>query len=796
MRLQNAPGLNVPQLAALLISAGVLAGCPAGVDVPTPTGNPTVTRIYAVDTGVGTLPDVLLYSSTEPTKVSPKMPTGWAGLRVEFDRPMKGSSMVTNGGFPDIETSGTNPPSGSYCAPLSSPVIALVDVDTPTNDMSKLASICYDSSSALLGNPSITIVLQTGAALGSGTPFTCNVADIDGGNYVYGASTGLGGNPLLGLGYDVWKPNHAYGIKFTASSITDNAGNALSAPTDAGWASGQFGFTTMGLEILAMGYQDPNTGYYSWQSKNPGFMKDLSAQGDAFVVPSDDAPATIVFSGLLSDPSKGGADVNQDLNVDVTRADGSNQGGYSLFHLLSGFVAGVGYEGDSRQIDIYPAEYFESGSEVKAVVSGGIKGINGTTLGTDTTFQFKTGARDNIIRDVLPASGAVAQSLQPANLIGCGGVTFNLFTQEAVDPALLTSDHIKLYSVDANGNETEVTNTSIDACIDQIIDIASNDDLLPDTTYVVKTTGLKTATGAGYPNPGKDIPDFTSSFHTQTFRSVNIYNGSVSSLRTLDRRAAVDPVHLFDCTLLVYMAVATDPATMTPANVVLNELTTNSSGQIATTAVSAAYTVTPTDATNQTFAIKVTDTSYPLKYGQRYQVKLSTNIKSVSGVSLKAEGCTSGDCSDSRTFITSTPYPRLRWSRIDTTSGAFKIEFAYDSFTNTHNSPTGAGAFKADHSSDIASAVKLYQQANDGSLSNVDVTCAALAADDSSTSVTCTPNAALTPDTRFLYSVAFTSDKPLKMAATRTVGSTTYTTDSASGKYVGSATKAFRTDCP
>ena len=45
---------------------------------------PTIAAIFAVDSAGGFLPDVLVYSSTEPAKVS-KAPPSYGSYRVEFN---------------------------------------------------------------------------------------------------------------------------------------------------------------------------------------------------------------------------------------------------------------------------------------------------------------------------------------------------------------------------------------------------------------------------------------------------------------------------------------------------------------------------------------------------------------------------------------------------------------------------------------------------------------------------------------------------------------------------------------
>ena len=60
----------------------------------------------------------------------------------------------------------------------------------------------------------------------------------------------------------------------TAVDVNDNE-LALAIPTSAPWASGQFPFTTAGYDFMAIGYQDPNTGFFAYVEKPYlGFLKD------------------------------------------------------------------------------------------------------------------------------------------------------------------------------------------------------------------------------------------------------------------------------------------------------------------------------------------------------------------------------------------------------------------------------------------------------------------------------------------------------------------------------------------
>src|SRR5881396_3090199 len=102
MRLSNATGLKAPILAGALASALVASACATKPVEVTYSGPPTVTSITFQDNVVGpdnagvALPDVLVYSSTKPTRTTPTPPPSYSAIRVEFDRPLNGLTLANN----------------------------------------------------------------------------------------------------------------------------------------------------------------------------------------------------------------------------------------------------------------------------------------------------------------------------------------------------------------------------------------------------------------------------------------------------------------------------------------------------------------------------------------------------------------------------------------------------------------------------------------------------------------------------------------------------------------------------
>ena len=256
MNLKTAAGRPVPlmRLATVLLMAG---GCATSV-VDQPAGfqdPPTIAAIFAVDSAGGFLPDVLVYSSTEPAKVS-KAPPSYGSYRVEFNEPMAGETLSAANDL----TAGASSTTLSFCSPPSSGAkVRLLDGTrvVPT-------SVCYDASSPLGSNPHVNVFIGAGATVPAApSPFTCRF---------------FAAAPLGDAATGVLAASHDYTLDFAAGSINGANGKALAAPTGGGWTGNQFKLSTSGFEVMAVGFQDLNTGFFTWLDKpTPGFIKDLAA---------------------------------------------------------------------------------------------------------------------------------------------------------------------------------------------------------------------------------------------------------------------------------------------------------------------------------------------------------------------------------------------------------------------------------------------------------------------------------------------------------------------------------------
>jgi len=291
MRLCHRAGHIVP----LLTITAVLAGCATSTtDQPGNfNSNPQVVAVYAVDSAIGALPDVLIFSSdnADSGKVSTNPPPSYGGYRVEFDQPVAGESVANN-----ADVGATIGGAASFCSPIAGSPIQLIDVqgDATRPAGPAVASVCYDATSPLGSHPHVLVIPGAGALRDpTAKPLTCNA---------FAPETSNSTNKR-----DVFKPNHKYGIQVKSGVVKNRAGKTLTAPTT-GWVGDTFQFTTSGLKIMAAGFQDPNTGFFVWLDKpEPGFEKDLAPITATYQQPSDSSPFLIVLSEAVSPPLPAGS---------------------------------------------------------------------------------------------------------------------------------------------------------------------------------------------------------------------------------------------------------------------------------------------------------------------------------------------------------------------------------------------------------------------------------------------------------------------------------------------------------
>jgi hypothetical protein len=655
MRLCHRAGHAVP----LLTLFAMLAGC-ATSTVPQPpnfTQNPQVVAIYAVDSAFQVLPDVLIYSNLpgDAGKVSPRPPPSYGGYRVEFDQPVNGETVANNANRG--ASVGTNI---SFCSPLDKTPVQLFDLAAGAR-APITSSICYDATSPLGSHPHILII--PGDTTGSTPALTCST-------FTPNQGAGPGGNVLA--------PNHPYGIQ-VKSDIQNASNKPLQAPTDAGWVGDTYTFTTSGLKILAAGFIDANTGFFIWLDKSdPGFEKDLAPcattstcpppsdnpHGSTFLQPIDGSPFLVVLSEPVTAAGKAG---DNDLTgvVTLNRADNSvNKVPEFFAQTASDLLA------DPRVIEVYlgtgdvkngnTPTPFEPGTQFSLTIPGTIASDAGgtDTLGADKTYTFGTapGSPENV--GIVPSSGAQAQSFTGTSpeidfsvpIATTAATTFSLKDPAQKDVPLAPPPDGVVISANR-----------------QIVTLTPAAPLLPETTYTISYTGVTAAPDLKPGLANAPIPNASAQFTTATFR-LNRISPTPTSATNIDRQTTVDPVAVLkNGNLTAVFNNGTAPTGVDANSVSVSELNGTAATKLGTT-------VTPVAGKATSFQIGVP--GYQPKYGQKYEVRAATSITDpTSGKTLKAEGCTTGDCSDVKTFTTRKVGVTIAANPDATTPTGFRVNF-------------------------------------------------------------------------------------------------------------------------
>ncbi|MFL5293108.1 MAG: hypothetical protein ACJ79U_16425, partial [Myxococcales bacterium] len=225
----------------------------------------------------------------------------------------------------------------------------------------------------------------------------------------------------------------------------------------------------------------------------------------------------------------------------------------------------------------------------------------------------------------------------------------------------------------------------------QLIRLTPTVPLIPETAYTLSWSGVKPA---AVPKvfATAAFPDGQAQFTTATFRmaiihdpaqdtatsNTNIANtgvaipGATVVTVNLDRRTDVRPASLkglngggliasFDNT----------PSGVNASTLTISEVTGTTTTPIPGFTVAPAATGSPTE-----FTITL-PASYQLKYGQKYEVRAATTITNpTTGKALKAEGCTTGDCSDVKSFTTRKVSVSVAANPSTTAPTGFKVTFS------------------------------------------------------------------------------------------------------------------------
>jgi hypothetical protein len=461
-------------------------------------------------------------------------------------------------------------------------------------------------------------------------------------------------------------------------------------------------------------------------------------------------------------------------------------------------------------------------------------------LGTAYTADFIAADSALGVVGTFPGSGTTAQSFR---LGTPGGTPLQVHYQVPIDPATVNTTNVKLT---ANGQAVTIAPVVGGAngqTVKVYLDPSAGPRLLPSTNYELTVSGLKAAAVPDV-SAGKTLSPADVTFTTISFGVSKIYDYIAENLNVNDDQgnwAGVTGCVFFTpavaCAPIGAAASNQDRSVTVSANelqnnrltVQFNNTPSNVSAdtlQLFEAGANNALTQVPTTITKVTDAdhtrsyVITANSSYAVKYGQRYVVKALTAITDPNGANLKLEGCAgSGDaCAEVRSFNTAPLTPALGFHKIHETRGAphppdpggvpsrtdptattvglFDINFNYKVDPATLNLPTS--------DADLAKPIKLFKTQADGTLKQVGIACSIA----STTQVQCQATAALDRNTPYTLNVAYTTDAPLAVPASYTTGSgstindpstpqtLTITADTASGRFSGVRTLSFTSHCP
>jgi hypothetical protein len=766
------------RLAPPLLAAGCAAlfGACAPGPVKTTYGVPQVNNIYAVDIDNG-LPNVLMYSSVDP-RVSPTPPPSYATFQIEFNQPMNGGTLA-----PQADRSAAALSPAIYCDPSGAGVTL-----TDATGVVIASSVCYDPTSDIGGNPHVSIIPGAGLAAATATaPFTCQTFS------PVAAGTASGGDGSLAAAT-------TYAFNF-APSITSASGQALTFPTAAGWTASKYTFTTAGLAIMASGFNDPFSGYYSWFKKPfPGFMKDLNEAGkrglnkDVATCSTDvdcqltqsaapgsptgqfgqvcaagvcafrqqvamyggaqtPTPFLIAFTeNLNTNPAGAPADAANATAVTVARADGT-----AFSTTVAMFAPNV--------VMVTPNGSWESGTAYTVTVKGTLAAADTTTtLGTDQTLTFTAGTID--LAALKPPSPDENSTANPIS--STPTVSYSV----ALDPSTVSG--IQLLN-GPTAVQLDTTVPVIDTATGQLVVLTPLAPLDAGTLYTVSIKGVVAApaTGAtGVPTApaalaGKPVKDYTYNFTTRNFNATSVKSATGASL---DRAFNVTPAALQAGVTINYTEGAQAIDT-TLVKVFENATTGTTSKPVAVTVTPAAGLTSATITTTQN-----------VKFGQKYVIQSTTAMKSARGATLTAEGCqpgTGADCSDLKAFTTAPFGGKLAVT--SKTAGTYTFTFNNPIDPNTMTPNLSNGSFKL-----------FKQDAVTQARTPVTISCT----QTSTTVVTCAAGAPLyvagtTGNTVYIANVGILS--PVNAAATTASG---LPVDPTTPAFTGGASSTFVTPCP
>ncbi len=701
MQTKTAAGTFAPLLA--LGIAAVVGACATQEDAQPDQFNqsPVVMAVYARDSVGNALPDVQMWANpTDPhypnfggvtgpenaQNVSP-FPASYGSLVIEFNTPLDGDLLQIGDQYANQL--------GSYCKMGFDPNTAPFKIVDPSRPNAPLfGSICYDPTSPLSRFPSLTFVIGSGTATdASANPFTCQT--FTPASFLDNATgTAL---PL--------KPLTTYTVVFSNTAVTNPNHQSLSFPTGNGWSSGQYQFTTSGFEIMAAGYKDQGSGYYTFIDKPyKGLLKDLAAVGASnYQQPADDTPFFVVTTyGFLAkqpDPNNGtvagdcvptGKD-GKTPAVTATRADGSH---FDEF-IINDSCAGGLVNGDARFIYVAPG-YSLPGHDTPALGGGATWEPNQSytitvdtsladqsnlvTLGNTTTYQFTAADDSPRMVSIAPANGGVAQLAYGKN--GPAGATYYFSIASPLSssqPSFIVANYNAPIDTSATSDNFVVTDPSgavVPGTVtfpasmnNQAIAFQPTQALLPATAYKIDIKGLKVA--AAIPGlGGQAFGEKHKTFTTSTMRTSSLQRICIdypnnnecggNFTHTSSDRAANQPLQILHAGDVagdnLVFSFSRPAVGVTSSTVAVQEI--NADGTNGDAIDPALVTVTAASTVVYTLAV---DPKVPVKCNQKYEIIAQTGITDTetTPVNLTAEGCkVNGGCPDIRSFTTQ-PYEPL-----------------------------------------------------------------------------------------------------------------------------------------
>jgi hypothetical protein len=808
MRLSNVAGPFAP---LLVTCAAVAIGCATGVSQQDASGPPQVVAVYSIDTNLfvgattagpkAPLPDVLLYHQTD-ARVSDKAPASYDGLRIEFNQPLDPASVANQN---SLGGTGSTVANASFCNPLTGDPttnpVQILDVSGANGGAANNViptSVCYNPASDLGSNPSLIVQLGATALNSAAVAFTCQSF----------ARPAVGGTNSNFASYVLNKP---YALKL-ATTIKGSNGQALTPPTGGNptgkWSGATFSYQSSGFEIMAAGYQDDNTGFFTWINKPfKGFMKDLDpVSASAYRQPPTNTGFVVITTLRVN--RAGGAASDAAGNQAITVTKKKNGKDFPVFAFLSS-------TGDRREILVFPGEdgdaNWEPGVEYVLKVDPAMTTTDKTLTigGTGASYNFNTGTAPLALTLAVPSQGAISQPLirdvGPANaaLIGAAPVAYaGLVFQAGIDPATVNTTNVVLKdstgatvsSAVVPGEDNSIGNPDAK----QSIYLTPTANLKPGTTYTITTTNLKV--DADVPDlAGQKFADSSTTFTTENFRidKINAEGllgttpGGTPDILDVTRSTSQDPEAVVDGTLKVRFTDTPTASTVTASSLQLLEGSGASATPVANTTVTISGTTRGQGLTGS--ATITAPATYPLKFAQPYQIKAATSITGPGGVALKAEGCTTGDCSDLRTFTTRAFAPTLSIANIAGTTPGVLITLAFN--------------YDVDSTTVAASNITLFRQG--ATRTPVTVTCSGtkpgggtygLQADKRS--FQCGNASPLVdssgqPDynASYLASAIFTTAAKVANPTARRTGGGSFPADTTTGQFTGSRTATVTTRC-